>query len=167
MTRSEVTNEVAQCGKSLLLMKPESFNNIMSYLSKSFGTPGLSMIYSMGQESGSKEVKEIREEMKKIENPLPKKELVEKALQRMSQMGWGRFDLQELDQITGNIEVKIENNPFSYSCAMNDTCGCLFLHGYISGIMTESLEAEIACANPRCIDLDDSQCLIRLMREPK
>jgi predicted hydrocarbon binding protein len=166
-SRLEVTNEKAPSGQSLLLMKSESFNNIMSYLTKSFGTPGLSMIYSMGHDSGEKEVKQIREEMKKIEKPLPKKDLVEKALQRMSQMGWGRFDLQELDQITGHVEVKIKNNPFSDSCAMNETCGCLFLHGYLSGIMTESLEAEIACANPRCIDLDDSRCVIRLMREQK
>ncbi|MCX6655529.1 MAG: hypothetical protein NTY03_10485 [Candidatus Bathyarchaeota archaeon] len=166
-SRLEATNKKAQSSQSLLLIKSESFNNIMSYLSKSFGTPGLSMIYSMGHDSGAKEIKQIREEMKKIEKPLPKKDLVEKALQRMSQMGWGRFDLQDLDQITGNVEVKIKNNPFSDSCAMNDTCGCLFLHGYISGIMTESLEEEIACASPRCIDLDDSQCLIKLMREPK
>ena len=166
-SRLEVTNEKTQGSQSLLLMKSESFNNIMSYLSQSFGAPGLSMIYSMGHDSGVKEIKQIREEMKKIEKPLQKKELVDKALQRMSQMGWGKFDLEELDLITGKIELKIRNNPFSESCAMNDTCGCLFLHGYISGIMTESLESEIACASPRCIDLDDSHCSIRLMREPK
>jgi predicted hydrocarbon binding protein len=153
--------------QSLILMKTESFNNIMGYLSKSFGSSGLSIIYSMGHDSGVREVKKIREEMKQLEKPLPKRAIIEMSLQRLSQMGWGKFELKELDQITGNVDISVKKNPFSETCAMNENSGCLFLHGYVSGILTEALEEETMCGNPRCIDLDETSCTFHQVRQPR
>ena len=163
---SEETKENRKKDKknSLVLMKTDAFANIMGFLTKSFGPPGLSIIYSMGIENGVHEVTELRKELKKIESPVAKKELLEKTLQTHSQMGWGKFQLSEFDPVAGYTNVEVEHNPFSDKCGKHDAGGCFFLHGYVAGLVSEVLEEEVTYGAPRCLDVDKNTCMLRLVR---
>ncbi|MBM3292458.1 hypothetical protein FJY84_07235 [Candidatus Bathyarchaeota archaeon] len=149
---------------SILLIKAKSFVNMVSYLTRSFGTPGLSMVYSMGKENGAEEVQQLRRDLKKLERPLVKRELLDKALQRVSQMGWGKVSIGEFDAIGGKLSINIKHNPFSEGCGTSEAGGCFFLHGYIAGVASEVMEEPLEYSSPRCLDVEEGHCILRLQR---
>lgn len=149
---------------SILLIKTNSFKNMVGYLTKSFGTPGLTMVYSMGEENGVDEVKQLRRDLKKLETPLAKKQLLEKALQRVSQMGWGKISIGEFDAVGGKINIIIKHNPFSDACGTKEAGGCFFLHGYMAGLVSEIMEEKMEYGSPRCLDIEENQCVLRIQR---
>ena len=149
---------------SVLLMRTDSFEIMMSFLTKNFGTTGLSITYSMGVTNGRYEVIQLRDELKKLEAPATKRELMEKTLQRLTHMGWGRFTLNDLDPVSGEISINIEHNPFRDKCGSHKNGGCHYLQGYVAGVASEILEDEIEYREGRCNKTEDSRCTLRLKK---
>lgn len=149
----EHEREVSE-SSSVLLIKTDSFAKIMGYLTKSFGPSGLSMIYGMGVENGIHEVKQLREELKKLEAPATKKELLEKSLRRVTHKGWGKIHIGEFDPINGTINIVVNFNPFNDKCGKKEAGGCFFLQGYVIGIVSEVIEEDIEYGSPRCLDFE-------------
>jgi len=159
-----VNGENNKSDLSIILIKTKSFANMVGYLTKSFGTPGLSMVYAMGKENGQEEVNQLRLDLKKLETPLAKKELLDKVLQRVSQMGWGKLSIGEFDAVGGKVRINVNHNPFSEDCGTKDAGGCFFLHGYMAGLVSEVMEEPMEFSSPRCLDVEDDQCILRLQR---
>jgi predicted hydrocarbon binding protein len=147
---------------SMLLMMTDSFSEIISYLPRAYGSAGASMIYSMGFENGTHEVKRLRVELKDLGLPTQKNELLEKAFARVSSMGWGKISLENHNQVLGKVNVFVHSNPFQGACENHGTPGCTFLRGYVAGIVAETLEEDVKYNNPECADIDIDCCLLRV-----
>ena len=145
-------------------MRTDTFEMMMGYLTRNFGATGLSISYSMGVANGKYEVAQIREELKRLEAPATKKELLEKSLQRLTAMGWGKLKLAELNTITGENTVTVEQNPFREGCDPKDNGGCYFLQGFVAGVVSETLEEDVTYIDTRCTHEDLKGCSFHLMR---
>jgi predicted hydrocarbon binding protein len=146
----------------VLLMRTDSFLRMIKYFTNNFGATGLTMIYSMGEANGKYETSQMREELKSLDVPILKKQLIEKSLWRITSMGWGTFSLASLDTITGETAINIKINPFSEQCDLEDNGGCYFLQGYIAGVLSEALNDEITYCDPRCSTESDGACQLHL-----
>ena len=147
---------------SMLLIMTDSFSEIINYLPKQYGSAGTAMIYSMGYENGAHEVIRLRDELKNLGLPTEKNELLKKVFTRVSSMGWGKLSLENHNQAMGKVNVLINSNPFKGACENHGTSGCVFLRGYVAGIVAETLEEEIKYSNPECADIDYDCCLLRV-----
>jgi predicted hydrocarbon binding protein len=127
-------------------------------------TSGYPIIYTMGRESGVQEVRQLREEQTTLNTPLIKREILEKALNRLSQMGWGKITLTQYSFIDGGVSISIKFNPFTEECKSKTKTSCIFLRGLISGITSEILEEDMQFSNPICQVTEDETCLLHLRR---
>jgi len=155
---------------SVVLMRTDFFERMMSYHTKNFGATGLSMIYSMGFANGKYEVFQLRDELLELEAPITKSVLLEKTLQRITHMGWGSIHISEFNQITSEVKVEISFNPFRAKCQSVNNGGCHFLQGYVAGVISEVLGEEVTYNETRCMKSGDCECLLLLRKavgEPK
>ena len=125
------------------------------------------MIYAMGKETGARDVQTLREELKALEAPANKRVLLDKSLQRASNMGWGKLILTEYDPLTGIVNIKVKHNPFSDACGSKDAGGCFFLQGYAAGVVEEVTEEPVEYGSPRCLDAEKNTCLFRMIKPMK
>jgi hypothetical protein len=142
---------------NLLVMKSGFFEKIFETLLKVYGAPGVSMIYMVGSECGAEEVKQIRSELNE-NTPMTKREILEKALNRFSQTGWGRITVEGFDPLEGIVNVNVKLNSFSEKCESTISGGCFFLQGLLLGTASEILERELFYSSPRCQKTSDGSC---------
>jgi hypothetical protein len=133
-------------------------------LTNCFGTAGYAMIYSMGQENGANEVKQLRQDLRRLEAPADKKELLDRSMRRVSHMGWGKISVSEYDPVDGIVNINVKANPFSDKCGAKEAYGCFFLHGYMAGLVSEVMEEEMEYGVPRCLDVEKGSCVLRLVQ---
>jgi len=134
------------------------FTPIIRFLQNS----GYPIIYSMGRESGTTVANEIRKEQANLNTPLVKEEVLEKALNRVSQMGWGKITLTQYGFTEGGMSIKIKFNPFNEECRSKTNSSCTFLRGLISGITSEVLEQDMQFSDPICQATEDETCQLQL-----
>jgi predicted hydrocarbon binding protein len=147
---------------SMLLLMSDSFTRMISYLPDTYGAAGTSMLYSMGYENGVFEVQRLRDELKTLELPLSKQQLLERAFTRISSMGWGKTSLERNNELLGKVNVFVHSNPFSGNCENHGTPGCAFLRGFIAGIVAETQEEATEYHSPDCLMIDADCCLLRV-----
>ncbi len=162
---SEERKASIKLNPSMILMMTDSFEEIMSYLPKSYGSAGTSMIYSMGYQNGVHEVKRLREELRTLNLALTKSELLDKALKRISSMGWGKITVENNNEVMGKVNIFIQSNPFRGECENHGTPGCNFLRGYVAGIISETIEEEVQYGDYGCLEVDVDCCLLRVSKK--
>jgi predicted hydrocarbon binding protein len=148
---------------SVLLMRTDSFQSMLKYFTITFGASGLTMIYSMGEANGKYETRQMKGELRSLEAPIIKQQLIEKSLWRLTSMGWGDFKLDSLDPIKCQATIKISINPFSENCKSTDAGGCYYLQGYIAGVISEALNEDITYKETRCSKTEEGSCELNLM----
>jgi predicted hydrocarbon binding protein len=149
---------------SVVLMRADSFQRMLQYFTQTFGSSGLTMIYSMGMANGKYETSQMRDELRNLEAPVTKKLLLEKTLWRLTSMGWGGFKLEKLDSITGEAHIEIKNNPFSLNCDSQENGGCYFIQGFIAGVVSDVLDEDLTYGSPRCSHGENGSCLLQLKK---
>jgi hypothetical protein len=89
-----------------------------------------------------------------------KKELFDRSMRRVSHMGWGKISVSEYDPVDGIVNINVKANPFSDKCGTKETYGCFFLHGYMTGLVSEVMEEEMEYGVPRCLDVEKGSCFL-------
>jgi predicted hydrocarbon binding protein len=145
-----------------ILMRHAFLENMLTPIIKYLHAAGYPIVYMMGRESGVQEVRQIRDEQVTINSPLIKIEMLEKSLNRLSQMGWGKISLTQYNITDGGINIKIKFNPFTKECKEKTNASCTFLRGLIGGITSEILEQDMQFSDPICQATDDETCLLQL-----
>jgi predicted hydrocarbon binding protein len=148
---------------SIILLRRESFEKMLSAFTETYGTPGYSMIYSMGKDVGVEEFKNIAEELKTLNIPMTRPKILKKVLERFTSMGWGNFQAESLELDISSIIV-VTNNMFSDKCS-HTSVGCCFIQGIIAGLMSQVFESEPQYTEPRCLAQPGGRCLFRLKSE--
>jgi predicted hydrocarbon binding protein len=148
---------------TVILLRRESFVKMLNNLTETYGTPGYSMIYSLGKNIGEEEFRSVSEEQKKLGISITRPMILKKALERLTSMGWGRFQVKSLELNTSAIVV-IRKNIFNDSCS-HDSVGCCFVRGLIAGIMSEVFESEPIYSEPRCHAEEGERCVLMLTSE--
>ena len=148
---------------SLVLIRRESFEKMLTAFVETYGTSGYSMIFSMGKQVGEEEFKNIAEEQKNLGLPMTRPKLLKKVLERLTSMGWGNFHAESLELNISSIIV-VTNNMFNDKCS-NTSVGCCFIQGIIAGLMSQVFEAEPHYSEPRCLAQPGGRCVFRLTSE--
>jgi predicted hydrocarbon binding protein len=146
---------------TLLLIRPEPFLKMIQALTNSFGSSGSAMIFNMGLGCGYSEASQVREDNGGFRS-VEKRELLLKALQRMSQEGWGQISLNYYDPVTGILGIAVKRNPFVEGCGTEKLEGCHFLRGFIAGVASEMLETDMVYLEGGCGGLKDGACQLQL-----
>jgi predicted hydrocarbon binding protein len=145
-----------------VIMSHSFMENMFTPLIRYLQNSGYPMIYSMGRESGIREAKQLQNERSALNAPLLKQEMLEKSLNRISQMGWGKITLTNYSFDNGGISIKIKFNPFTEECDSKINTSCTFLRGLISGITSEILEQDMQFSTPICQAIKEDTCLLNL-----
>jgi predicted hydrocarbon binding protein len=148
---------------SIVLLRRESFEKMLTAFTETYGTPGYSMIFSMGKKVGEEEFRNIAEEQEKLNIPMTRPKILKKALDRLTSMGWGRFQAESLELNISAIVV-VTNNMFSDKCSKSSV-GCCFIQGIIAGLISEVFESEPLYGEPRCLAQPGGRCVFRLSSE--
>jgi predicted hydrocarbon binding protein len=157
------SQEEEKGSNSVILFRKECFENILITLQKTYGAPGYAMVYDLGKNVGKEEYKNIADEMTKLGIPNTRQNILKKALDRFTSMGWGRFQAESLELDVSTIII-LKNNVFSDSCS-NKSIGCTFIHGLIAGLMMEVFESEPVYTEPRCLAQQGGRCVFRIKSE--
>jgi predicted hydrocarbon binding protein len=151
--------EEASGGKpALFLLRHRTLSAMTNSLIRSFGHAGVSMIYTMAREGGASEVKALREELRQIDSYPTKRDVLERALLRLSQMGWGKISVAEFDADKGSLRVQVKYNPLLKECGSELAGDCTLLRGLIAGIASEALREEIQYDKTQCLQSGDGCC---------
>ena len=148
---------------SVILLRRESFEKILSNLPETYGAPGYSMIFSMGKTTGEEEFRSIAEEQIELGIPMTQTNILKKVLNRLTLMGWGRFRVESLE-LNASAVVAVSNNIFSEGCS-HDSVGCCFIQGIIAGLMSEVFDSEPVYGEHRCQVEEGERCVFRLTSE--
>jgi hypothetical protein len=108
---SDGQQEEANSNSSVLLFKGDNFEAIMASLTETYGTAGYSIIFSLGKISGAKEFKNVAEEQRRLNIPMTSEGLLNKTIERLNSMGWGKFQVIKID-IKSSANIQINRNPF-------------------------------------------------------
>ena len=148
---------------SMVLLRREGFEKMLAAFTETYGTPGYSMIYSMGKQVGVEEFKNIAEEQKNLGLPMTRPKILKKVLERFTSMGWGRFQAESLELDISTIIV-VTNNMFSDKCS-HTSIGCCFIQGIIAGFISQVFESEPLYSEQRCLAQPGGRCVFRLTSE--
>jgi predicted hydrocarbon binding protein len=148
---------------SLVLIRKDSFEMMLTNFVETYGTSGYSMIYSMGKRVGEEEFKDIANEQKSLGLPMTRPKLLKKALDRITYMGWGNFKAESLELNISTIIV-VTNNMFNDKCSKTSV-GCCFLHGMVAGVMSQVFESEPHYTEPLCPGEHGERCVFSLASE--
>jgi predicted hydrocarbon binding protein len=148
---------------SVILLRRECFEKMLTNLTETYGAPGYSMIFSMGKNTGESEFRSMAEEQNKLGIPMTRPKILKNVLDRLTSMGWGRFQAESLE-LNASAVVVVNNNIFSDRCS-HDSMGCCFIQGIIAGLMSEVFESEPIYGEPRCLAQPGGRCVFRLSSE--
>jgi len=81
-------------------------------------------------------------------------ETVRHYLTRLSQRGWGRFDIVSLDPEAGTAEVTLDHSIFVLQAGRSEHPVCYMFEGFISGAFRHILAERGRRAVPCCDEVD-------------
>jgi predicted hydrocarbon binding protein len=146
-----------------ILLRHDFLETMFDPLLRIFHAPGVSMIFMMGRENGVEEIRKIREELREVDAPLTRRDFFDRAFGKLSQTGWGRITVDELDDVKGAVKIRVKSSPFADRCGSESCGGCYFMQGLFAGVTAEVFESEAYYGTPRCQRVQDGSCLLSLV----
>jgi predicted hydrocarbon binding protein len=145
-----------------LLMRSDFFAKMFDSLIKSYGSAGDAMIFAIGKDLGVDMVKDLATGVTRFGETVSEREILEKALLKLSDMGWGAYSVFEFDNLRKTVQIRVGSSPIVEGCSAASGGGCQFLQGLVIGVISELFEKEMAMGSPRCLKNSDGSCTFYL-----
>jgi len=142
----------------IILIASEAFVKMMKgfdYL----GTAGGTILYMMGQEKGVYDVRKETETLRKNGVYATKRQLLESVARQVRVAGWGATSVKEYNEKEETVRITVENNPLVLNTDTKlGSPVCHYFRGYWAGVVSETWERRVNCAEIKCMGMGDKFC---------
>jgi predicted hydrocarbon binding protein len=138
-----------------LLIRPETLAAFQTKMEEIIGEePSGMVLYSGGFEGGKLSGVKYKEEFN-----LSAREAVEFMCRMGGEIGWGAFQLVELDSSGPRMVVEVSYSPFAEAYKTVPTRGvCHFTRGVLGGLVEGLFRKHVNVSEPNCLALGDNRC---------
>lgn len=136
-----------------LLIRPETLVDFQKAVEAELGEQAGDLIYAGGFTGGSLSSRRYKEVFGYSDE-----EIVGFMCRMGGQIGWGRFELVELDPDAGRLVVQVWDSPFAEAYGAADHGVCHFIRGVMAGLGAGIFDAEVEAIETRCTARDDPGC---------
>ncbi len=138
-----------------LLIRPETLIAIQKALEAEVGFDRAGEILYPGGFTGGK----LSGERYRDEFGLTEREAVAFMCRMGGEIGWGRFQLLELDEDTLRLCIKVENSPFAASYGAGAPGGvCHIIRGVLGGLGAGVFGTDVIARETHCEARGDAEC---------
>jgi predicted hydrocarbon binding protein len=142
--------EMSFNGVRYILIRPETIVRFQKEVEKALGERTSAAMSLGGYEGGSLSTKAYRERFE-----LSNKEVAEFMCNMGSQLGWGKFELVELDE---KLVVEVRNSPFAEEYGSSESAICHMIEGVMAGMGSTVLESNVRSTEEKCKAKGDEVC---------
>lgn len=136
-----------------LLIRPETLVDCQKAVEAEMGRRAGELIFAGGFTGGSLSSRRYKEVFGYSDE-----EIVGFMCGMGGQIGWGRFELVELDAGAGRLVVQVHNSPFAEAYGTADHGVCHFIRGVMAGLGAGIFDAEVEAVETRCAAKGDAHC---------
>ena len=143
-----------------LLIRPETLIDFQKAVEAELGVRTGELIYAGGYTGGSLSSRRYKEVFGYSDE-----EIVDFMCRMGGQIGWGRFEVEELDPEAGRLVVRVYGSPFAEAYGASDRGVCHFIRGVLGGLGAGIFGAEVTAEEPQCVALGDPWCQFVIKRK--
>ncbi len=136
-----------------ILIRPETLCATQKRLEERFGAQCAEILYESGFTGGK--LSSLRY---KTLFQLSEREIVEFMCRMGTQIGWGRFCLEQIDLQKKGISIEVHNSPFAVSYGPSSTPVCHMIRGIVGGIAEGVFEENVSVEESLCLAKGDPFC---------
>lgn len=141
-------------GTEWVLLRVEALQGMFDETVKAFGSGALTIWYLAGKGAG----KAMAELMADLEKEASPRQMVERVCRELSQLGWGRFEVSELDLEKGRFVIRVYNNPFGRGKETARETACIYIKGYLEGVLEAVTGRPVKLNETLCITEGADYC---------
>jgi predicted hydrocarbon binding protein len=162
----ELKNELVLSGDNRVMLGPVAmilmpawfFTGIVQRVVKEAGPETAAKIYYEAGYDGAYQWGKVQ-----IEAGLTGREIMEQYLGSMSHRGWGRFEIVEFDDSSGNGRFRLHNSAVALSYGVVDQAVCIWVPGALAGAMQVILdhaqkEIQVNAREAQCFSQGQTYC---------
>ncbi len=142
-----------------LLIRPETLVDFQKAVEAELGERTGELIYLGGYTGGSLSSRRYKEVFGYSDA-----EIVGFMCRMGGQIGWGRFELLELDSEAGRLVVRVHGSPFAEAYGTADHGVCHFIRGVLAGLGAGIFDAEVEAMENQCAARGDPHCQFAVWR---
>lgn len=142
-----------------LLIRPETLIGFQKAAEAELGERAGALLYAGGFTGGSLSSYRYKEVFGYSD-----REIVTFMCRMGGQIGWGRFELLELNLTTGSLIVQVHGSPFAEAYGTADHGVCHFIRGVLAGLGTTIFGAEVKATETHCAAMGDPHCQFTVVR---
>lgn len=136
-----------------LLIRPETLVDFQKAVEAELGERAGELLYAGGFTGGSLSSRRYKEVFGYSDE-----EIVGFMCRMGGQIGWGRFELVELDPAVGRLIVRVYGSPFAEAYGAADQEVCHFIRGVMAGLGAGIFDAEVDAVESRCAARGEPGC---------
>lgn len=136
-----------------LLIRPETLVDFQKAVEAELGERAGELIYAGGFTGGSLSSRRYRDVFGYSDD-----EIVDFMCRMGGQIGWGHFEIVELDSADGRLIVEVHASPFAEVYSSADQGVCHFIRGVLAGVGAGIFGAEVEAVETHCAAKGDSSC---------
>lgn len=136
-----------------LLIRPETLVDFQKAVEAALGEGAGKLIYAGGFTGGSLSSRRYRAIFGYSDE-----EIVGFMCRMGGQIGWGYFELVELDPEAGRLVVQVQNSPFAEAYGAADHSVCHLIRGVLGGLGAGIFDSEVETVETHCIAKGDLSC---------
>jgi predicted hydrocarbon binding protein len=136
-----------------LLIRPETLVDFQKAVEAEMGERAGEMIFAGGFTGGSLSSRRYKEVFGYSDE-----EIVRFMCRMGGQIGWGHFELVELDPGAGRLVVQVQDSPFAEAYGAAEHGVCHFIRGVMAGLGAGIFDAEVEAVETRCAAKGDAHC---------
>lgn len=146
-----------------LLIRPETLVDFQKAAEAELGEQAGALIYAGGFTGGSLSSRRYKEVFGYSDE-----EIVGFMCRMGGQIGWGHFELVELDPAAGRLVVQVQDSPFAGAYGSAERGVCHFIRGVLAGLGAGIFNADVDAVESHCTARGDTSCLftIQVRRNP-
>ncbi|WP_206809232.1 V4R domain-containing protein [Paradesulfitobacterium ferrireducens] len=137
-------------GVRYLLIRPETLSNWQEAVEQHTDKAG-EMIFSGGLAGGRLSGRGFAEKM-----GLTARQMVDFMLEMGSQIGWGRFVLEDLSE--DKLVMKVYNSPFAVAHSPTAQGVCHLIRGVFAGVAEAVFDSNVTAIEEECLAKGDEYC---------
>lgn len=136
-----------------LLIRPETLAEFQKAVEAELGERAGELIYVGGFTGGSLSAQRYKEVFGYDE-----RESVEFMCRMGGQLGWGRFELVELDVAQKRLAVEVVGSPFAGAYGPSARGVCHLIRGVLGGLGAGLFGGDVVARETRCLATGDASC---------
>lgn len=136
-----------------LLIRPETLVDFQKAVEAKLGEQTGELIYVGGFTGGSLSSRRYKKVFGYSDE-----EIVDFMCRMGGQIGWGHFELVELDSAAGRLVVRVHDSPFAEAYGSANQGVCHFIRGVLAGLGAGIFNAEVEAVETHCTAQGNPSC---------